>query len=303
MRPPCEKLSRSFLKEIRRTVAISLVNTTRMSQPQVAKILKVSQPVVHDYLRTKSPAKSSNYDKTIQSTANQILKQIKDNTGPEQIIRTLCSACHSLRLLGPFCHYHRESLSDLSTTCSACLPSISEKEILGKAEIIDELNQASEILLNLHNIHTIVPQIGMQIAFALKEAKGNEDIATLPGRLIKVKTKVVKMAAPEFGISKTSSQILLERMKTKPTERTVICIRNTDEIRAAFRKMNTIVIETQGADQNWDGTLTQLAETNHLAQLNVLADLGSPGFESVAYFFGERPLTMIKHIENLLNLI
>ena len=55
-----------------------------------------------------------------------------------------------------------------------------------------------------------MPQIRINIAEATENPQTSMDIASIPGRLVPIKDKIMTPAEPEFGVSGTLSKILIK---------------------------------------------------------------------------------------------
>jgi hydrogenase maturation factor/predicted fused transcriptional regulator/phosphomethylpyrimidine kinase len=104
-------------------------------------------------------------------------------------------------------------------------------------KLCHELSQAVDKLIEA-KITNLIPEIGSNIAYALPHAKKPEDIAAIPGRLLRFKQEVKTLGEPEMGCSKYMSGTLIEMRKYFPEARCIINLRNNDKIRNALKKLN-----------------------------------------------------------------
>jgi hydrogenase maturation factor/predicted fused transcriptional regulator/phosphomethylpyrimidine kinase len=82
----------------------------------------------------------------------------------------------------------------------------------------------------------LLPEIGANIAYAAADSETLDQVAGIPGRIIRVKGKAVASTAPEMGASTYMGNTLLTVRKYFPEARCVINLRNNETIRRACRK-------------------------------------------------------------------
>ncbi len=84
----------------------------------------------------------------------------------------------------------------------------------------------------------LIPEIGSNIAYALPDARKLEEIAAIPGRLLRFKGKVVSVGEPEMGCSKYMAGVLLGIRKHFPDVRCIVNLYSNEKIRSICRKLN-----------------------------------------------------------------
>jgi hydroxymethylpyrimidine kinase / phosphomethylpyrimidine kinase / thiamine-phosphate diphosphorylase len=72
---------------------------------------------------------------------------------------------------------------------------------------------------------SFIPEVGMNIGYALQHAKSKEDICALNGRIIRSTTKAQRCGTLQFGSSKHIASIILAVMKTNPDIRCAMNIK------------------------------------------------------------------------------
>jgi hydrogenase maturation factor/predicted fused transcriptional regulator/phosphomethylpyrimidine kinase len=103
--------------------------------------------------------------------------------------------------------------------------------------LCDELGRAVD---NLKKVlaASLVPEVGSNIAYALPDAGKLEEIAAIPGRMLRFKGKVAVLGEPEMGCSKYMGGALLAVRKHFPEMRCIINLSNNEVIRNICRKLN-----------------------------------------------------------------
>jgi hydrogenase maturation factor/predicted fused transcriptional regulator/phosphomethylpyrimidine kinase len=80
------------------------------------------------------------------------------------------------------------------------------------------------------NIHRLIPEIGANIAYAAPTCKTLQEIAGIPGRIIRVKEQSVAMGKVEMGASTYMGSSLLTVRRYFPKSRCIMNLRNNETI-------------------------------------------------------------------------
>jgi len=298
MRFPCEFISASFLPGLRIRITHQLRNEG-FSQNEIAKTLGVKQPVVVSYLQKKiEETGDERINHHLDRLAENVTAMIISKESIDTIMRSICNKCKSLRVSGPICSIHKEILPDIAhiKNCNICmgsadLPSMEKRSII--------LNSLEEVLLKLKENPTFykwIPQIGSQLASCDSEAQEQDDVASFPGRIIRVKESITNVHPPEFGSSKTSSSLLLWFKKNRPDIRWILSIKTKSDLKRIFKKKKVNFITTQKLDLATKKVLRNLERDERLYNIQAIIDEASPGFESITYLFA-------KDKDDLLNIV
>lgn len=287
MRFPCEFVSSTFLPGLRVRVTHNLRNQG-FSQNEIAKILGVKQPVIVSYLQKNiEDSGDERINFHLDSLAKSVSDMIVSKVSIDEVMKTICSKCKSLRVSGPICSIHKEILQEIShiKVCTIChgteyLPS-SEK----RTSILNTLEEVFEEIKKNQNFLPWIPEIGSQLACCDSEASALDDVASFPGRIIKVKDQIVNVHPPEFGSSKTSSSLLLWFKNNRPDINWILSIKTKDKLRKLFEEKSIKFIETKHLDLATDKVLKELEKGKKLVNVNAIIDEASSGFESITYLF------------------
>lgn len=95
---------------------------------------------------------------------------------------------------------------------------------LQKQAVLDSLGQAFETL-SQGRTGALVPEVQINLGFALPGAAGPEDVAAFPGRIVRLGKGVAAVAGPAFGASSHVAGIILTAMRTDQTIRSAMNIR------------------------------------------------------------------------------
>ncbi|MBY9000758.1 MAG: hypothetical protein KGD64_07595 [Candidatus Heimdallarchaeota archaeon] len=298
MRFPCEFVASTMIPSLRIRIAHNL-RSKGISQNDIATLLGVKQPVIVSYLHKKiSETGDEKINHHLDVLAKLISNMLFTQEPLENVMRTICTKCKSLRVEGPLCSIHKSMYPQLEIfqKCDICsgyeeLPSLEER-----STILSELKEMFTNLAALSSFYKWVPEIGSQLAKCDSNAKDLDDIASFPGRIIKVKEKIVAVSNPEYGSSRTMSSLLLWLREKQTNIRWVLSFKNKPELIKKIVKWKIPYLETKSIDLKWDDTLSSMKKQPIVFTLRLLLDHGSSGYEAIGYLFAETS-------EELLNLV
>jgi hydroxymethylpyrimidine kinase/phosphomethylpyrimidine kinase len=95
--------------------------------------------------------------------------------------------------------------------------------------------------LQKRQIGDFLPEVGSNLGYALPYARGVEDIAAFPGRIVPVGKEIFKVADPEFGASLPIAAIILTAMAHDPDMRSAMNLRFSEEILDRVKKARFIL--------------------------------------------------------------
>jgi len=96
-------------------------------------------------------------------------------------------------------------------------------------QVLMNVDEARKILEASPDVVKLVPEVGMNVAMAIPYAETMNDIAALPGRLVKVSGHVKTLSCPRFGASTHLAKYLLEIMKHDPEKKAAINVKFSEE--------------------------------------------------------------------------
>ncbi len=289
MRFPCEFIASSFLPSLRIRVAHEL-RDRGLSQNRIAEILGVKQPVIVSYLQKDiSEIGDKRVNPHLETLSAAVSEMLFSKQSLDYVMRTICTKCKSLRVSGPICSIHKQMLPEINNiqNCSICsgfdtLPTIASRSI-----ILQSLNDTLEEMKSVKDLYQWIPEIGAQLAHCESDATDLDDVASFPGRIIKVKEQITNVSPPEFGCSKTSSLLLLWIKKNRPDIQWILSVKTKDELKEIFLTKKIKFIETEHLDIEKNQVLSEIEKTNRIIDVQVLIDKASPGFESISYLFAQ----------------
>lgn len=171
----------------------------------------------------------------------------------------------------------------------------------GHFEVWLQLKHAIETLVGVLPAQ-MIPEVGMNVAYGLPNAKTRDDICAIKGRIIRQKEKPTVCGSLDFGASKHVSSIVLAAMSFDRTIRSALNIRYREE---TVRLCSTIGLSLGSFDRTFEpatasstmewGTKDAIMTCGYVP--DVIYDTGSVGKEPMIRVLGKNPEDVLKKIK------
>lgn len=103
--------------------------------------------------------------------------------------------------------------------------------------VIENISEAVEMLEADPNFSMLIPESQTNLAMTLTFARGFEDVAAIPGRIVNLGGKAHASAPPRFGASRHVAATLLTARKHNPSVRAAMNIKFSEEILKICERM------------------------------------------------------------------
>jgi hydroxymethylpyrimidine/phosphomethylpyrimidine kinase len=155
----------------------------------------------------------------------------------------------------------------------------------------------------------LLPEVQSNLGYALPFARGIEDVAAFPGRLVRLGKEIAKVAGPEFGASRHIAGIILTAMAHDPEMRSAMNLRFTEEILTRARKAGLAVShfdrkeepagvkKKEGSTLSW-GVHQVLQRSKKMP--DIIFDRGGVGKEPMVRVLGRDPVEVVSKVLSLL---
>jgi len=286
MKPPCYLLIDKIFPVVKILVAKELYEKYGKTQKEIAKGLNVSQATVSKYLKEERV-----FDKEILKISEKISKKLafalNEELSEEEILEFLCTACFELRKDKELCELHG------IPNCNVCL-NLYTKDFCERNEVTKNIEKAAELLEEI-SLGSLIPEVRINIAMAVKNPKSYLEIAALPGRMIEIKGKLKRVSDPEFGASKHMSGILFNLMKKYPKKRAVLNLRYDKKFKEALESLFSIFyIKRKTGEEK----LKKLIEERYEGE-DCIVDPGAFGIEPCTYVLGETAVDAVEKVREI----
>ena len=162
----------------------------------------------------------------------------------------------------------------------------------GKHGMLSELEDAAAALEKLL-VPDLIPEVGVNMGYAVLGALEADEVAALEGRIIRVGTAARRMGCAKFGASKHVARIVLAVSSHDPDARCAMNIKYSPENLVACRKAKLTVStfdragEPKGVSSMTWGVHKAIADFGRVP--DVIYDLGGHGKEPMIRLLGKSP--------------
>ncbi|MEM4681757.1 MAG: bifunctional hydroxymethylpyrimidine kinase/phosphomethylpyrimidine kinase [Ignisphaera sp.] len=111
-------------------------------------------------------------------------------------------------------------------------------------KVLEDLKKAIDILeANSNIVVPLIPEVGMNIAVSLPKpyARSLNDVAAIPGRIVRAGNKIKVVSSPEFGASKHMARAILKAIEYNEDVRAVANIKFSEKIIEIARELGFTV--------------------------------------------------------------
>ncbi|HEW64211.1 bifunctional hydroxymethylpyrimidine kinase/phosphomethylpyrimidine kinase [Fervidicoccus fontis] len=168
-----------------------------------------------------------------------------------------------------------------------------------KFNIIKNLEQAVSLLVdNSEEFVKYYPEVGINLAMSLPSwyVKDENDVAGIPGRIIRIGKKLEACYKPEFGASKHVAKSIIAIQKHDPSIRAAMNLVYDESFLENAERLGYIISgfdrkfepedvkKTEGATTPWgiDFAIKKIGKVP-----DIIYDVGEPGKEALVFIFGQ----------------
>jgi hydroxymethylpyrimidine/phosphomethylpyrimidine kinase len=148
-----------------------------------------------------------------------------------------------------------------------------------------------------------VPEVGINVGYALPAARTPEDVCGLPGRLVRIGRRLETLGCPEFGASQHVARIILAAMTFNPTVRSAANLRYTPDLLGACGRLGFRLGSFDRADEPGGVSTMEWGTTQAIKALgevpDVIYDLGGHGKVAMIRVLGRDPGEVVAKIRRI----
>ena len=285
-------MAQEFLPPLRQLVAKEL-RTQGFSQNRIASMLSVTQASVSLYLssnRNRSYSVLSDLSLSAEEAdryAALLAEDVKRNA--VDAVGTLNTIWTGLLGRGAVCARHRSLYPSLAD-CDVCVREYG-KDRSAFSDAVSEVAEAVRRLEASQGFVSVMPEVSVNLALAVGDAKSAADIVAVPGRIVRVKGRPKAILPPEPGASRHLSKVLILVRASRRELRACINLRYDKKIAAVLKKLRLRTLKIGGYPPSVSRDPTLQALEKRLRSVDedfdVLVDLGGNGVEPNSYLFAE----------------
>jgi len=298
----CEVVVEELLPPLRALVAHRL-RAKGYTQTQISRFLGKTQPLISHYFSNsvvywKDKLASFDLDpEVIESYIETLSNDIVSD--PTLAVKTFNLILRDILKGGKICQLHRQRLPFLKD-CNVCIEIFSQPLLSREKELLlRDLEKAVKVIEESPYFASVIPEVYVNIAASLKDCNSFDEIATIPGRIIRVKNRAKALMPPEFGIVSHLTKLLLEVKKVNPSINVVINIKYDKKLAHIVSDSKIPFAKTEhNTVYNEDDVINcvRKAVIKYGRVPQIVFDEGGFGLEPITYVFGAS-------IEETLNLV
>jgi predicted fused transcriptional regulator/phosphomethylpyrimidine kinase len=157
----------------------------------------------------------------------------------------------------------------------------------------------------------LIPEVGSNLAFAIKKPRDFNDVAAIPGRIRNAVGRPVFLK-PMFGASSHVASLVMGAINHDPSKRCAMNIKYSDEIIAACKslKLKTVFVDRMnepGDVKNEEGASVPWVLEKAVDECGFVPDViyhrGAVGKEAMTIIIGEKPAHLTEIVIELLKRI
>lgn len=172
-------------------------------------------------------------------------------------------------------------------------------------QVLLKLKEAADYFVSNPKSYLLIPEIRVNIVYALSDAKDEKDVAAIPGRITSAFNRAIYCMPPAFGASDHVARVVLTAMKYNKDKRSAIDIRYYDNI---VKKLDDVYIfdrrqEPPESREKEGHTMNFMVDTAFRKKGKIptyIVDLGDIGKEPTIFIIDNDPLTVVKKSLELL---
>lgn len=174
--------------------------------------------------------------------------------------------------------------------------------------VLNSLQEAKRRLFELNPVE-LIPEVQMNIGYAISKVKGIEDVAAFPGRISHCGGKILFKGEPRFGASSHVARLILAMMKHYPYMRACVNIRYDESYieKAQKRGLKIIFFDRRkepGRIKSSEGRSLDFLMEGVLKRVkhppDFIYDRGDVGKEPIIRCFARDPMELIEKMEKIL---
>ena len=180
------------------------------------------------------------------------------------------------------------------------LPTISADEF---SNVWFDLKNSTEKIIKLLPSE-FIPEVGINFAYAIKEADKLKEICAIDGRIVKSNNQAKVCGNFDFGVSKHVAAIVLASMSFNKDYRSAINLRYSKLILDSCIKCRLKIGKFNRDDEPKKATTMEWGTKNAIENLgsipDVIYDLGNKGKEPMIRILGKNPIEIINKLEKII---
>ncbi len=179
---------------------------------------------------------------------------------------------------------------------------INSHAALDRYEVLQAVREGAEAATRLIPL-AWVPEVGINLGYALPAATSPEEVCALEGRIIRVGARLQATGAPVFGGSRHVARIILTAMRYDPRVRSAINLKYKEKNLTRPKEIGFRVgtfrrgMQPEGTSTMEWGTEQAIRKIGRVP--DVIVDQGGVGKEAMVRILGTEPMDVMRKVRRL----
>lgn len=163
--------------------------------------------------------------------------------------------------------------------------------------VLSSVTAAVRLLSSLDGLAELLPEVGTNIGMAIEDARSEQDVAAVDGRIIRT-TDGVRAGCVAFGASDHVARLILAMMARDSACRSAVNLRYTPAILTACRLLGMAISSFERADEPAAARTMAwgVGEASRASVPEVIYDLGAVGKEPMVRIFGRTAVDVAEKV-------
>src|SRR2546426_6248279 len=179
---------------------------------------------------------------------------------------------------------------------------VNSHAVVDRYEVQRAVEEAATVAADLIPIEW-VPEVGINVGYALPGATSLEDVCALRGRIMRVGDRLERTGSPSFGASRHIARIILTAMRFDPRVRSAINLKYKEKNLSRLKKIGFRVgtfrrgMQPEGTSTMEWGTEQAIRKLGRVP--DVIADHGEVGKEAMVRILGTEPRDLMRKVRRI----
>jgi len=179
---------------------------------------------------------------------------------------------------------------------------INSHAVADRYEVLQAVREGAEVATRLIPLDW-VPEVGINLGYALPAGTSPEDVCALEGRITRVGSHLQATGPPSFGASRHIARIILTAMRFDPRIRSAINLKYKEKNLSRLKKIGFRVgtfrrgMQPEGTSTMEWGTEQAIRKLGRVP--DVIADHGEVGKEAMVRILGTEPRDLMRKVRRI----
>ena len=270
-----------------------------LTQSAVADLLGISQSAVSKYVHGEVERNGRLLDhrglaelveRVAEGLASGEMSSVQALVETEVFVRELEQG-------GVLARLHEDAVPELADYDGEFSVHDPDSQLRAAERTLSAVRRGLRVLENTSGFATLIPAVGSNLAEALPDSEGIDDVAAVPGRILDVKGRATIPAEPEFGVSEHVASVVLAARAAGSPARAGLNVRYDESVVDSLVGAGHTAVEFDAEEAVEPAIADALADD---PGADVVYQTGGMGVEPVVYLLGPDAVTVAEWTRDVL---